>query len=179
MDTYVNCDCMCVFLGILVRTRRLFIPRVSECLPSRHLQFTRWKGGYQYRIIERGNRRTADKPCQNQIEFLMGASFIQWIVLNCIHPLMYWCLNKTCDFRERNLHELYSILTGRWWEVCVNYFSGVDHGTLDQGASLLTSNCLSSAMDSQSRIKGITFCCCCYFFVVFFLCNFILFFIRY
>ncbi|XP_044166042.1 uncharacterized protein LOC114951667 isoform X6 [Acropora millepora] len=29
----------------------------------------------------------------------------------------------------------------------------VDHGTLDQGASLLTSNCLSSAMDSQSRIK--------------------------
>ena len=37
----------------------------------------------------------------------------------------------------------------------MNYFSGVDHGTsLDQGASLLTSNCLSSAMDSQSRIKG-------------------------
>ncbi|XP_044165047.1 uncharacterized protein LOC114969803 isoform X9 [Acropora millepora] len=30
---------------------------------------------------------------------------------------------------------------------------GVDHGTLDQGASLLTSNRLSSAMDSQSRIK--------------------------
>ncbi|XP_015754481.1 PREDICTED: uncharacterized protein LOC107334095 isoform X4 [Acropora digitifera] len=29
----------------------------------------------------------------------------------------------------------------------------VDHGTLDQGASLLTSNLLSSAMDSQSRIK--------------------------
>ena len=43
----------------------------------------------------------------------------------------------------------------------MNYFSGVDHGTsLDQGASLLTSNRLSSAMDSQSRIKGIT----CYFF---------------
>jgi len=36
----------------------------------------------------------------------------------------------------------------------VNYFSRVDHGTsLDQGASLLTSNRLSSAMDSQSRIK--------------------------
>jgi len=35
----------------------------------------------------------------------------------------------------------------------VNYFSGVDHGTLDQGASLLTSNHLSFAMDSQSRIK--------------------------
>ena len=37
----------------------------------------------------------------------------------------------------------------------MNYFSGVDHGTLDQGASLLTSNPLSSAMDSQSRIKGV------------------------
>ena len=49
----------------------------------------------------------------------------------------------------------------------MNYFSGVDHGTLDQGACLLTSNCLSSAMDSQSRIKGIT-CCCCYFFVILF-----------
>ena len=48
----------------------------------------------------------------------------------------------------------------------MNYFSGVDHGTLDQGASLLTSNRLSSAMDSQSRVKGIT--CCCYFFVVFY-----------
>ena len=52
-------------------------------------------------------------------------------------------------------------------EVCVNYFSGVDHGTLDQGASLLTTNRLSSVMDSQSRIKGIT-CCCCYFFVILF-----------
>ena len=50
----------------------------------------------------------------------------------------------------------------------MNYFSGVDHGTLDQDASLLTSNCLSSAMNSQSRIKGITCCCCCcYFFLVF------------
>ena len=37
----------------------------------------------------------------------------------------------------------------------MNYFSGVDHGTSDQGASLLTSNPLSSAMDSQSRIKGV------------------------
>ena len=45
----------------------------------------------------------------------------------------------------------------------MNYFSGVDHATLDQGASLLTSNRLSFALDSQSRIKGIT-CCCCYFF---------------
>ncbi|XP_015754479.1 PREDICTED: uncharacterized protein LOC107334095 isoform X2 [Acropora digitifera] len=34
---------------------------------------------------------------------------------------------------------------------------GVDHGTLDQGASLLTSNLLSSAMDSQSRIKGVDY----------------------
>ena len=51
----------------------------------------------------------------------------------------------------------------------MNYFAGVDHGTLDQGASLLTSNHLSFAMDSQSRIKGITCCCCCYFFVVFFI----------
>ena len=49
----------------------------------------------------------------------------------------------------------------------MNYFSGVDHVTLDQGASLLTSNHLSFAMDSQSRIKGIT-CCCCYFFVFFY-----------
>ena len=48
----------------------------------------------------------------------------------------------------------------------MNYFSGVDHGTLDQGASLLTSNRLSSAMDSQSRIKSIT--CCCYFFLIFY-----------
>ena len=59
----------------------------------------------------------------------------------------------------------------------MNYFSGVDHGTLDQGASLLTSNPFSSAMDSQSRIKGIT-CCYCYFFVVFFMaCSFILFYL--
>ena len=58
--------------------------------------------------------------------------------------------------------------------MCVNYFSGVDHGTLDQGASLLTSNRLSSAIDSQSRIKGTT--CCCYFFCSIFLCrgNFII-----
>ena len=57
----------------------------------------------------------------------------------------------------------------------MNYFSGVDHGTSDQGASLLTGNPLSSAMDSQSRIKGVYYCCCCccYFFVVF--CNVILF----
>jgi len=33
---------------------------------------------------------------------------------------------------------------------------GVDHCTLDQGASLLTRNVLSSAVDSQSRIKGTT-----------------------
>ena len=39
--------------------------------------------------------------------------------------------------------------------MCFNYFSGLDHGTLDQGASLLTSNRLSSAMDSLSRVKGI------------------------
>ena len=38
----------------------------------------------------------------------------------------------------------------------MNYISGVDHGTLDQGASMLTSNRSSSAMDSQCRIKGIT-----------------------
>ena len=44
----------------------------------------------------------------------------------------------------------------------MNYFSGVDPGTSDQGASLLTSNRLSFAVDSQSRIKGIT-CCYCYF----------------
>ena len=51
----------------------------------------------------------------------------------------------------------------------MNSFSGVDHGTLDQGVSLSTSNRLSSAMDSQSRIKGITCCCCCcYFFVIFY-----------
>ena len=44
----------------------------------------------------------------------------------------------------------------------MNYFSGVDHSILDQGASLLTRNRLSFAMDSQFRIKGIA--CCCYFF---------------
>ena len=120
------------------------------------------------RIIVGGNRGPADKPCQNQkTKLSCWASFIQWILL-CIHPLIYLCLDKTCGFKERNLHELYSILTWTWWEVCVNYFSGVDHGTLDQGASLLTSNRLSSVMDSQSRIKGIT-CCCCYFFIVFFM----------
>ena len=59
----------------------------------------------------------------------------------------------------------------------MNYFSGVDHGTFDQGASLLTSNRLSSAMDSQSKVKGRT-CCCCYFFVVFSIII-ILFFISY
>ena len=39
-------------------------------------------------------------------------------------------------------------------------FSGVDHGTSDQGASLLTSNRLASAMGSQFRRKGtyILFC---------------------
>ena len=49
----------------------------------------------------------------------------------------------------------------------MNYFSGVDHGTSDRGASLLARNHLSSAMDSQSKVKGIT-CCYCYFF-----CNFL------
>ena len=53
--------------------------------------------------------------------------------------------------------------------MCVNYFSGVDHGTSDRGASLLARNRLSSAMDSQSRIKGIT--CSCYFFCSIFLCT--------
>ena len=63
--------------------------------------------------------------------------------------------------------------------MCVNYFSGVDHGTLDQGASSLKSNRLSSAMDSQSRIKGLT-CCYCYFFCsIFYVNNLILFFIAY
>ena len=33
--------------------------------------------------------------------------------------------------------------------MCINYFSGVDHGTSDQGDSLLTSNRLSSATNSQ------------------------------
>ena len=50
----------------------------------------------------------------------------------------------------------------------MNYFSGVDHGTSDRGASLLARNGLSSAVDSQSRIKGVTCCRCCYFFRVFF-----------
>ena len=40
----------------------------------------------------------------------------------------------------------------------MNYFSGVGHGTLDQDASLLTSNRLFSAVDSQSRIKGVYNC---------------------
>ena len=44
----------------------------------------------------------------------------------------------------------------------MNYFSGVDYGTLNQGASLWTSDCLPSAMDSQPRFIGIT--CRCYFF---------------
>ena len=59
----------------------------------------------------------------------------------------------------------------------MNYLSGVDHGTLDQGASLLASNRLSSAMDSQSRIKGIA--CCCFFFVVFFYVAVILFYFTF
>ena len=41
--------------------------------------------------------------------------------------------------------------------MCVHYFSGVDHGTSDQGASLLTSNHLASAMGSQTRRKGTFF----------------------
>ena len=62
------------------------------------------------RIVGGRNCGPADKPCQNQIEFLMGASFIQWILL-CIDPLMYWCLNKTGGFKESYLHELHSFLT--------------------------------------------------------------------
>ena len=53
----------------------------------------------------------------------------------------------------------------------MNYFSAVDHGTLDQGASLLKSNRLSSAMASQSKVKGITCCCdffCSIFYVILF-----------
>ena len=42
--------------------------------------------------------------------------------------------------------------------VCADYLSGVDHCTLDQGASLLTSNHLSSAMGSHTGVKGITCC---------------------
>ena len=33
--------------------------------------------------------------------------------------------------------------------MCIKYFSGVDHGTSDQGDSLLTSNRLSSATDEE------------------------------
>ena len=91
MHTYLGLMVMAgLFFWILVRTRRPFNGRVRD------------------RIIGGGNRGPADKPYQNQIELLMGASFIQWILL-CIHPRMYWCLNKTCGFKERNLHELYSI----------------------------------------------------------------------
>ena len=45
------------------------------------------------RIIGGGNREPADKPCQNQIDLLTGALFIQWIVL-FIPRFKYWCLNK-------------------------------------------------------------------------------------
>ena len=52
--------------------------------------------------------------------------------------------------------------------MCVNYLSGVDHGTSDQGSSLLTSNRLSSALGSHTGITGITCCCLFVFFVAFF-----------
>ena len=63
----------------------------------------------------------------------------------------------------------------------MNYFSAVDHGTLNQGASLLKSNRLSSAMASQSKVKGITCCCCDFFCSIFYviLFYFILSFITY
>ena len=49
--------------------------------------------------------------------------------------------------------------------VCVNYLSGVDHGTTDQGASLLTSNPLTSAVGLHTRNRGITCSCCLFFFL--------------
>ena len=42
--------------------------------------------------------------------------------------------------------------------MCVNYLSGVDHSTSDEGALLLTSNRLPSAVGSHTGIRGITCC---------------------
>ncbi|XP_015749790.1 PREDICTED: D-inositol 3-phosphate glycosyltransferase-like [Acropora digitifera] len=69
--------------------------------------------------------------------------------------------------REVRLEEATSLRqkyadTYQWEEQCnklvekmSEMIKGVDHGTLDQGASLLTSNRLSSAMDSQSKVKDL------------------------
>lgn len=43
--------------------------------------------------------------------------------------------------------------------MCVNSLSGVDHGTLNEGVSSLTSNPLASALGSHTGLRGISFCC--------------------
>ena len=50
--------------------------------------------------------------------------------------------------------------------MCINSLPGVDHGTSDQGASLLTSKRLASAMGSQSRRKGTNIFFCSFFNVI-------------
>ena len=76
----------------------------------------------------------ADMPCQNQIDLLTGASFIQWVVL-CTDPFNYLCLNK----KKTGLKEK------KPYDLCI-------HGTLDQGALLLKSNHLACFL--RSHLSG-------------------------
>ena len=54
-------------------------------------------------IVGRGNRIRADMLCQNQIDLLTGASFIQWAVV-CTHPFLF--LNKKTALKEKKPYDL-------------------------------------------------------------------------
>ena len=123
-------------------------------------------------IVGRGNHIPADMPCQNQIDLLTGASFIQWVVL-CTHPFNYLCLNKKIDLKEKKPYDfLYSwYLRSRCFITEKQSFGlsslqssfGISRNApLPFGEALVDipkAGCggdhhLASAMDSQSRTKG-------------------------
>ena len=56
-------------------------------------------------IVARGNHIPADMPCQNQIDLLSGASFIQWVVL-CTHPFNYCVWIKKTALKGKTPYDL-------------------------------------------------------------------------
>ena len=114
----------------------------------------------------------ADIPCQNQIHLLTGASFIQWVVL-CTHPFNYLCLNKKTALKEKKPYDLlYSWYLRSRCFIFEKQSFGLSPSQrcfgMSRNAPFPFSEALrdvpkegdyhlASAMDSQSRTKGIFF----------------------